>query len=370
MIRHNSNAQYIWQRSDWPNFTWRNDEIIDSLSRLSNLHGQLLGKMSMLGFDSKSRSMLHALTDELIGSSEIEGVTLYPESVRSSIARRLGIGYDGLHTEDHYVEGLVDVMFDAVNNCHTPLSADRLFGWHAALFPLGRSGMHRITVADWRQGDEPMQVISGAMGRERIHYEAPSSTAVPNEMRAFIDWCNSARHSPFILAAIAHLWFVTIHPFDDGNGRIARTLADLFLARLNEDNAQYYSMSAEINRRKMEYYDILERTQKGSLDITQWLSWFMKCLEGAITRSLSTIETTLAKTDYWDRFSEIAVNERQRKVINRLWDGFEGKLSTSKWAKICHCSQDTALRDINYLVANGMLTPSPDSGRSTHYLLP
>lgn len=310
------------------------------------------------------------MTEELISSSEIEGVLLNPNSVRSSIARRLGIEDDGLSVEDHYVEGLVDVMLDAVRNCKEPLTDERLFGWHAALFPLGRSGMRRITVAGWRKGEEPMQIISGALGHEKVHYEAPASADVPEEMVRLIGWCNNAGQSPFIMAAVAHLWFVTIHPFDDGNGRISRTLADMLLARLDVGSARYYSMSAEINRNKKAYYEILERTQKGDIDITEWLLWFFECLEKAITRSSAIIERTLEKVAYWDRFRETDINERQRKVINRLWDGFEGKLTSSKWAKMCSCSQDTALRDINDLISKGMLRNSGEGGRNANYLLP
>lgn len=324
----------------------------------------------MLGFNEKSYSILSSMTEELISSSEIEGVFLNPNSVRSSIARRLGIEDDGLLGEDHYVEGLVDVMLDAVRNCRQPLTEERLFNWHAALFPMGRSGMYKITVADWRKGEEPMQVVSGAFGHEKVHYEAPASAEVPSEMVRLISWCNTADLSPFIMAAIAHLWFVTIHPFDDGNGRISRTLADMFLARLDIDSSRYYSMSAEIIRNKKSYYEILENTQKGNLDITEWLLWFLECLEKAILRASDTIDRTLQKASFWDKFRTVEINERQRKVINRLWDGFEGKLTSSKWAKICHCSQDTALRDIKDLVTKGMLRPSDESGRSTNYILP
>lgn len=355
---------------DWPDFRWDAQALIEPMCRLSHLHGLLNGRMSMLGFNEKSRSLLSAMTDDLIGSSAIEGILLNPTSVRSSIARRLGIENDGLLTEDHYVEGLVDVMLDAVHNSQEPLTEERLFGWHAALFPLGRSGMHKITVADWRKGEEPMQVVSGAYGHEKVHYEAPASADIPAEMARLITWCNNCGLSPFILAGIAHLWFVTIHPFDDGNGRISRTLADMLLARLDVDSDRYYSMSAEINRNKKVYYEVLERTQKGDLDITEWLLWFFDCLEKAVIRALGVIGRTLEKTDYWDKFREIEINERQRKVINRLWDGFDGKLTSSKWAKICKCSQDTAQRDINNLISKGMLCNSGEKGRSANYLLP
>lgn len=370
MRRPQRHSAYIWQHENWPHFSWNAEALLEPMSRLSQLHGLLNGRMSMLGFDEKCRSSLSAMTEELIGSSEIEGVRLNPNSVRSSIARRLGIEDEGLLIEDHYVEGLVDVMLDAVHNCREPLTDERLFGWHAALFPLGRSGMHRITVADWRKGEEPMQVVSGAFGHEKVHYEAPASADVPAEMERLINWCNNAALSPFIMAAVAHLWFVTVHPFDDGNGRLSRTLADMLLARLDVDSARYYSMSAEINRNKKEYYEILERTQKGDPDITEWLLWFFGCLENAITRASSIIERTLEKAAYWDKFHNVDINERQRKIINRLWDGFEGKLTTSKWAKICRCSQDTALRDINDLISKNMLRNSGEGGRNSNYLLP
>lgn len=369
MQRTPKHSVYIWQREDWPNFHWDADAILEPLSNLSHLHGLLMGRMSMLGFNDRSQSVLTSMTDELINTSEIEGIALNANSVRSSIARRLGIDDGGLMAEDHYVEGLVDVMLDAVRNCRQPLTDERLFGWHAALFPLGRSGMHLITVADWRKGEEPMQVVSGAFGYEKVHYEAPPSTAVATEMERLIEWYNTCNESPFVMAAVAHLWFVTIHPFDDGNGRISRTLADLLLSRLDDDSARYYSMSAEINRKKKLYYELLERTQKGNLDITEWMLWFFECLSEAIKRALSTIEQTLQKASFWDKHSQVEINERQRKVINRLWDGFDGKLTSSKWAKICHCSQDTALRDINDLINKGLLRPSEEGGRSAHYLI-
>lgn len=370
MRRNLAHTGYIWQRIGWPDLRWDSETLLESLGRISNLHGQLIGRMSMLGFADKSKSSLTAMTDELISSSEIEGVVLNAQSVRSSIARRLGLEEDGMLAEDHYVEGLVDVMLDAVRNCNQPLTEERLFGWHAALFPLGRSSMYKITVADWRQGEEPMQVVSGAFGHEKVHFEAPPSEEVPDEMSLLIKWCNTADISPFIKAAVAHLWFVTIHPFDDGNGRISRTLADMLLSRLDGGENRYYSMSAEINRNKKSYYDILERTQRGDLDITQWILWFFDCIEKAIVNAMESIDTTLSKSEYWDKFRDEAINERQRKVINRLWDGFDGKLTSSKWAKICSCSQDTAGRDIRDLIAKGMLRDSGEGGRSTHYLLP
>lgn len=369
MKNSHSPVVYIWQLPDWPCFTWRSDLLIEPLSRLSHLHGELNGQMSLIGFDSKGDAQLAALSDDLLNSSAIEGVVLNAQSVRSSIARRLGLESDGLLHEDHYVEGLVNVMMDAVTNSSSPLTAERLFGWHSALFPYGRSGGVGITVADWRKGDEPMRIVSGALGHEKVHYIAPPSSAVATEMTRFIDWCNADNHSPFFKAAIAHLWFVTIHPFDDGNGRISRTIADMFLSRLDA-SGRYYSMSAQINREKFRYYSVLEETQKGSLDITQWLLWFFSCLEEAIRRTLCVTRRTVEKARYWEMHCNSEVNERQRKVINRLWDGFDGKLTTSKWAKICHCSQDTALRDINDLISKNMLRDSGEKGRATNYILP
>lgn len=365
-----THSAYIWQRKDWPEFRWNPEALLEPMSRLSRLHGQLYGKMSMLGFDDKSKSLLSAMSDDLLSSSEIEGVSLNPVSVRSSIARRLGMEDDGMLAEDHYVEGLVDVMLDAVGNCREPLTDERFFGWHAALFPTGRSGMHRITVGDWRHGEAPMQVVSGAFGHEKVHYEAPPSAVVAEEMARLTQWCDTADVPPLIMAAVAHLWFVSIHPFDDGNGRISRTLADMLLSRLDDNAFRYYSMSAEINRNKKEYYEVLERTQKGNLDITEWILWFFSCLEKAIVRASESVEQTLRKAAYWDKFRDVEINSRQRKVINRLWDGFEGKLTSSKWAKICHCSQDTALRDINDLISKNMLRDSGEGGRSANYLLP
>ncbi|MCM1029950.1 MAG: Fic family protein [Oscillibacter sp.] len=365
----NKNAVYIWQRPEWPNFRWDSDKLLAPLAHLNHLHGLLTGQMLLLGFDDRSETQLKALTNELLNSSEIEGIMLNADSVRSSIARKLGLDTNKQLTENHYVESLVDIMLDATTHPRESLTDERLFGWHCALFPTGRSGIYKITIGDWRQGEEPMQVVSGALGHEKVHYEAPPSITVPEEMTRFIQWCNTNTQPPFIKAAIAHLWFVTIHPFDDGNGRLGRTITDMFLSEMDKNNARFYSMSAEINRNKKSYYDILERSQKGSMDITEWLLWFFDCLEKALLRTQHTITHTLQKAVFWDKFHEVPVNERQRKIINRLWDGFEGKLTSSKWAKICNCSPDTALRDINDLISKGMLRDSGEGGRSTNYIL-
>ncbi len=326
-VRHNT---YIWQREDWHEFRWDSEALLEPLSRLSQLHGLLNGRMSMLGFNEKCRSLLSAMTEELISSSEIEGVLLNPNSVRSSIARRLGIEDDGLLVEDHYVEGLVDVMLDAVLNCREPLTDERfvrLARCFVSVWAKRYAQNNSCRLAE-RRGADAGSVR--CFRHEKVHYEAPSSGVVPAEMERLIEWCNTANQPPFIMAAVAHLWFVTIHPFDDGNGRLSRTLADMLLARLDEDSARYYSMSAEINRNKKAYYEVLERTQKGDLDITEWMLWFFGCLENAIVRASGIIEWTLQKTAYWDEFRDVDINERQRKVVNHLWDGFEGKLTSSK----------------------------------------
>lgn len=361
---------YIWQLPNWPNFTWDSVRLLTPLTNVSRRMGQFYGMMSMLGFDDKNKTQLEALSNEILDSSKIEGVILNAYSVRSSVARKLGIEYEGESVSDHYVEGLVDVMLDATINAGDVLTVERLHGWHAVLFPYGRSGMMKITVADWRKGEEPMQVVSGAMGKERVHYQAPPSECVSTEMDQLFDWINTANVDPILKSAVAHLWFVTIHPYDDGNGRIGRTIADMLLSRMDGGNHRYFSMSAEILQEKSSYYDILESTQKGGLDITAWIEWYIQCLENALNRSQSIVESTLRKASYWELYRNVEINERQRKVINRLWDGFEGKLTSSKWAKICHTSQDTALRDIQDLVAKGMLLPAPDRGRSANYILP
>lgn len=363
-------AIYIWQQNDWPNFMWDDAKLSYKLGRVRSLQGRLVGKMSALGFDLKNSAMLDTLTADITKSSEIEGEILNAEQVRSSVARHLGIEIEGLPEADRYVDGVVQVMIDATQNFMTPLTEERLFNWHAALFPTGRSGAYKITVADWRQGSEPMQVISGAMGKEKIHYEAPHSDNVPYMMKQFLDWTNDNRKiDPVLKAAIAHLWFVTIHPFDDGNGRISRTITDLLLARADEMPHRFYSMSAEIRKQRKAYYDILEKTQKGSINITAWLEWFLDCLEAALLSTEQPIEIVLQKAAFWDKHRLTAMNERQIKVLNLLWDGLDGKLTSSKWSKITKCSPDTALRDIQDLITKNVLRKTNEGGRSTNYEL-
>jgi len=361
---------YIWQQDSWPAFTWDKDAVDMRLGKVRQKQGHLIGRISALGFEDRSNSTLEAMTREIISSSAIEGVSLDVDSVRSSLARHLGLEREGLKESDHFTEGIVQIAIDAVGNYNKPLSESRLFGWHAALFPNGRSGIYPITVGAYRVGKEPMQVVSGGYGREKVHYEAPASDDVPGMMHDLLKWINSTDDTDSVLkAAIAHLWFISIHPFDDGNGRIARTITDMLLARSDGMSQRYYSMSSSINSMKSEYYDVLERTQKGSLEITEWLLWFLKCLENAIDSTEAEIDRVIGKALFWNRCRHIPMNERQTKMVNMLCDGFKGKLKSSKWAKICKCSEDTALRDISYLVDKGVLRKSDEGGRSTSYEL-
>lgn len=366
----NMKSIYIWQQTDWPDFTWDDAKLSYKLGRVRGLQGRLVGRMSALGFDLKNSAMLDALTADITKSSEIEGEILNVDQVRSSVARHLGIEIEGLPEADRYIDGVVQVMIDATQNYMQPLTAERFFNWHAALFPTGRSGVYKITVADWRQGAEPMQVISGAMGKEKIHYQAPDSDHVPYQMKLFLEWVNgNQKIDPVLKTAIAHLWFVTIHPFDDGNGRISRTITDLFLARADEMPHRFYSMSAEIRKQRKGYYEMLEKTQKGSLDITNWLEWFLDCLEAALLDTEKSISTILQKAAFWDKYRLVSMNERQIKMVNLFWDGFDGKLTSSKWAKITKCSPDTALRDIQDLITKGVFRKTDEGGRSTNYEL-
>ena len=361
-------AVYVWQNADWPNFRWDDSQVALLLNSVQEHQARLLGMLSVLGFDMQKRTALESMTEDVVRSSEIEGELLNRDSVRSSIARHLGVSMPSVGSGDHYIEGVVQVAVDAVKNCNMPLDKERLCNWHAALFPTGRSGMYRITVADWRQGDEPMLVVSGALGKERVHYEAPPSSAVPHEMDRFMQWFNGNQPANQLLkAAVAHLWFVAVHPFDDGNGRLTRTLTDLLIAR--ESGMHCYSVSAEILKSRKDYYAILERTTSGDMDITEWLLWFLQRIEAAITTSEQSLRGVLRKTEFWNSHADIEFNERQRKIINRLYDGFEGPLTSSKWAKICHCSPDTALRDITSLIDKGVLVKAPSGGRNTHYIL-
>jgi Fic family protein len=331
----------------------------------------MLGRMQDLGFELRREAQLSTLTEDVLRSSEIEGEKLDSDQVRSSIARRLGMEVGGLVAADRNVEGVVEMMLDATTNYAQPLTGDRLFGWHAALFPTGRSGLHKITVGNWRDDSGgPMQVVSGPIGRQKVHYEAPPATHVSEEMKRFLSWFEAPGHTdPLFVAGLAHLWFVTIHPFDDGNGRIARAIADMALARSEGSTQRFYSMSAQIYRERSDYYITLERTQKGELDVTSWQEWFLSCLRRAIEGSQATLSLVLNKARFWERFAQQSLNTRQVQVLNKLLDDFEGKLTTSKWAKLTKCSQDTAYRDVLDLVERGALRKDPGGGRSTSYSL-
>ena len=362
---------YIWQYPEWPSFTWNDSRLIALLSEVRNLEGKIQGMMGGLGFDVQSITALNVMTEDVLRSNEIEGVILNSDKVRSSIAKHLGIDTAGLPQPDHYTEGVVQIMMDAVTNCNKPLTPERLFNWHAALFPTGRSGMYPITVGAYRTGGEPMQIVSGAMGKEKVHYEAPPSDVVPDMMTDFLRWINSDNTvtDPVLKAAVAHLWFVAIHPFDDGNGRLTRTITDMQLAKADGFHLRFYSMSAEILREKKTYYEILEHTTSNSTDITEWLEWFLNTMKSSILRAEETVKRVVSKSSFWQRHREIPMNERQVKVVNMLWDGFTGKLTSSKWAKITKTSQATALRDITDLIEKGILIAAADGGRSSNYLL-
>jgi Fic family protein len=362
---------YIWQQTDWP--TWSYDATTLSIL-LANAHqaqGRLLGKMQSLGFGVQQQTSLQVLTDDVLKTSEIEGEFLRPELVRSSVAKRLGIDIGGLSDSDRTVDGIVDIVMDATSKHAQDLSLDRLLSWHAALFPLGYSGIHKISAGQLRDDRSgPMQVISGAIGREKVHFEAPPASCLRSEITQFLNWFNASQSlDPYLKAGIAHLWFVTIHPFDDGNGRIGRAIADMALSRADQSRDRFYSLSSQIMKERQGYYLHLERSQKGSLDATEWLAWFLQCLINAIDSANSNLYSTLAKTQFWQHWQGVPFNERQIKLLNRLLDGFEGNLTNKKWSLIAKCSADTALRDITDLLDRGVLSRGSSSGRSTHYLI-
>jgi Fic family protein len=362
---------YIYQQTDWPKFKWDSKSVILPLAAVRHLQGKMVGKMKALGFKLINEAALEILTTEVIKSSEIEGQILNLDQVRSSIARRLGIEISGLVPSDRNVDGVVDMMLDATRNYNKSITADRLFGWHSALFPSGRSGMYKIIVGSWRNDSTgPMQVVSGAMGKEKVHYQAPPAGAVRKEMKEFISWFNKKPEEDLIIkSAISHLWFVTIHPFEDGNGRIARALSEMLLTRSDHSSQRFYSMSSQIRSEKKGYYNILEKTQKGTLNITEWLVWYLKCLEDALKSSDIILSKVLNKHTFWTKYASEILNSRQILLINKLLDDFTGQLTTSKWAKIAKCSQDTALRDIQYLLNKKILLRNPSGGRSTNYAL-
>jgi len=362
---------YLWEQDEWPELTWDDARLSRLLATVSHEQGRLQGKMESLGFDLRSEAHLRTLTEDVVKSSEIEGEKLERDQVRSSIARRLGMDIAGLVQADREVEGVVEMMLDATEKYDESLTDERLFAWHAALFPTGRSGMLKINAGAWRDdSDGPMQVVSGPMGRETVHYEAPPADRIDGEMQRFLAWFSKPGDThPLLLAGLAHLWFVTIHPFDDGNGRIARAIADMALAGSEKTRQRFYSMSSQMQKDRKDYYHTLEWTQKGDMDITRWQEWFLNCLLRAIEGSKETLDDVMVKARFWDRFAREALNDRQIKVMNKLLDGFEGKLTSSKWGKIANCSQDTATRDIKDLIKRGALKQDEGGGRSTSYSL-
>jgi Fic family protein len=363
--------KYIYQHKNWTDFTWDDKQISVLLAQVRNLQGRLLGKMTSLGFGYQEEATLENITLDILKSSEIEGEKLNKQQVRSSIARRLGIDAAGLVSSTRNIDGIVEMMLDATQRYENPLTEERMFGWHAALFPTGYSSGYKIDVACYRKGE--MQVVSGAYGKEKIHYEAVKTENVKPEMDKFLKWMNSENKNldSIIKTAIAHLWFVTIHPFDDGNGRIARTISDMLLARSDESKQRFYSMSAQILKERNKYYHALEKIQHhADSDITIWLDWFLNCLKTALLSSEKILQSVLQKADFWNKNIKITFNDRQIKMLNKLLDGdFRGKLQSSKWAKICKCSQDTAIRDIKDLIEKGILQQEQQGGRSTNYEL-
>jgi Fic family protein len=364
-------STYIHQLAEWPKFSWDGGRLVAPLAATRHAQGRLIGQMEVLGFKIREEAVLRTITEDVLKSSEIEGETLDGDQVRSSVARRLGLDIGGSLTADRHVEGVVEMMLDATQHYDQPLTVDRLCAWHASLFPTGRSGMQGITVGTWRDDrTAPMLVVSGPVGRERVHFEAPAAARLDEEMRRFLEWFDTdATLEPVLKAALAHLWFVTIHPFDDGNGRMARAIADMSLARSEKSPQRFYSMSGQIREERSNYYGILERTQTGTLDVTDWIEWFLGCLARAIEGAQTALASVIDKARYWEALRALSLNERQRLVIDLLLEGFEGKLTTSKWAALTKSSNDTALRDIQQLVDRGVLMRNSAGGRSTSYSL-
>jgi len=361
-------AKYIYEHKDWTDFSWQDKDINAIFGEVRLIQGKIIGQMNALGFSAKEEATLTALTLDVVKSSEIEGELLNFDQVRSSIARRLGINTAGLVPSSRHIEGVVEMMLDATQRHTMSLTEKRLFGWHAALFPTGYSGPYEIEVGRYRTGE--MQVVSGALGKEKVHYEAVKPKLVKTEMDKFLDWFNNKNClDPVLKAAIAHFWFIIIHPFDDGNGRIARAITDLLLARAEGSGERFYSMSNQILSERKRYYEVLQKVQHSSRDITEWLDWFLHCLKNAMLATENTTQKILRKAEFWKRHEHTPINERQRLILNKLFDNFEGKLQTSKWAKIAKTSTDTALRDIKDLVEKGILLQTDEGGRSANYEL-
>ncbi len=362
---------YLWQQPDWPEWRYDTHRLTDVIAGVHHVQGHLLGRMHDLGIGLRDRATVQVLTEDVLRTSEIEGEILNPETVRSSVARRLGVDVGALAPADRHVDGMVDMVLDATEHFDRELTAERLFGWQSALFPTGFSGLTRIQSGGWRDdASGPMQVVSGPIGRQRVHYEAPPADRLDAEMTDFLRWFNDRQElDQLVKAGLAHLWFVTIHPFEDGNGRITRAVGDMAVARAEKSAQRFYSLSAQIQRERARYYDILERTQKGTLDVTDWLEWFLNCLSSAVTGAEATLSVVLGKARFWQRLAGSPFNDRQIKLLNRLLDGFDGKLTSGKWSAIANCSPDTALRDITELLDRGVLLRSEAGGRSTSYEL-
>ena len=363
--------RYIWQQDNWPHWAYDLQRLARLLAQVHQAQGNLLGRMHDLGMDLRDQATLQVLTEDVLKSSEIEGEKLNAESVRSSLARRLGVDIGALAAADRHVEGVVDMVLDATQRYQTRLTPERLFGWHAAMFPTGFSGLSVIRVGALRDDAQgAMQVVSGPVHRRKVHYEAPPAASLDAELSDFLLWLEADQQDdPVIKAGLAHLWFITIHPFEDGNGRMARAVGDMALARAEQSAQRFYSLSAQIQRERKDYYDMLEHTQKGKLDVSDWLEWFLACLLRAIEGAHETLSAVLVKANFWRRWVGTSMNERQIKLLNKLLDGFEGKLTSSKWAVIAKCSPDTALRDITDLLDRGVLMKSAAGGRSTSYEL-
>ena len=364
--------RYIHELKNWPQFTWDKDKISSLLGPIRNRLGRLTGRMEALGFSLRSEAVLQTLTMDVLKSSEIEGEILERDEVRSSIARKLGMNIAGLVPSDRHVDGVVDTMLDAIQNFSKPLTKSRLLGWQNTFFPTGRSGMHKIIAGAWRNDRHgPMQVVSGPLGREKAHFKAPDASRIESEIKDFLSWFNKSNHiDPVLKAGIAHFWFVTVHPFEDGNGRLARAITDMQLARADDSKQRFYSMSVQIRLERNTYYVILEKTQKNAdLDITAWLEWFLSCLDRALSTTEQTLADVFKKAAFWETHRTSSFNDRQRRMINKLFDGFEGKLTSTKWAKMTKTSHDTALRDISELLDKKILTKDDAGGRSTSYQL-
>lgn len=363
--------RYIHELPDWPAFHWDADTLVPALARVHERQGHLLGRMAAVGFDLRSEANFQTMATDVLRTSEIEGEVLDPAQVRSSLARRLGLDVSGTPKVDRHVDGVVEMLLDATQRCNEKLTTDRLFGWHAALFPTGRSGMLKVLVGQWRDDSTgPMQVVSGAMGREKVHYQAPDAKRLKKEMTAFLKWVNGkTTMDPLLKAGLGHFWFVTLHPFEDGNGRMARAVADLLLARADGSSQRFYSMSAQIRNERKKYYDALERSQRGTLDVTEWITWFLACLQRALVASEETLSAVLGKHRFWQTHAKTVLNQRQVKVLNKFLDGFEGNLTSGKYAKLAKTSQDTASRDLTDLVSKKVLKKGKAGGRSTHFVL-